>query len=80
MAARFSFYELRSRNRHSVRITSSRRTESKAAEDSRTPTRCGDSSRATLSARFWSAAVLCRFPGFHYPVASVRSSRRVLHL
>src|SRR5262245_1785782 len=33
----------------------------KAAEDSRTPTRWRDVSRAAPSARFWSAAVLCRF-------------------
>src|SRR5712672_3050664 len=35
--------------------------EMKAAEDSRTPRRCRDGLRATRSARFWSAAVLCRF-------------------
>src|SRR6266496_4059907 len=35
----------------------------KAAEDSRTPKRCRDRLRATSSARFWSAAVLCRFGG-----------------
>src|SRR5438445_2309341 len=33
----------------------------KAAEDSRTPRRCRDGAPATPSARFWSAAVLCRF-------------------
>jgi hypothetical protein len=33
----------------------------KAAEDSRTPRRCRVLSRATQSARSWSAAVLCRF-------------------
>jgi hypothetical protein len=35
----------------------------KAAEDSRTPKRCRAFPHATLSARFWSAAVLCRFFG-----------------
>jgi multidrug efflux system membrane fusion protein len=34
----------------------------KAAEDSRTPRRCRVLYHATLSARSWSAAVLCRFP------------------
>ena len=33
----------------------------KAAEDSRTPRRLRDGLYATTSARFWSAAVLCRF-------------------
>jgi hypothetical protein len=33
----------------------------KAAEDSRTPRRWREIARATCSARFWSAAVLCRF-------------------
>src|SRR6266850_2177925 len=33
---------------------------SKAAEDSRTPRRSRDCSHASRSARFWSAAVLCR--------------------
>ena len=37
----------------------------KAAQDSRTPRRCRDRVRATLSARFWSAAVLCRFARDH---------------
>jgi len=36
----------------------------KAAEDSRTPKRWRAFSHATLSARFWSAAVLCRFGFF----------------
>jgi hypothetical protein len=38
-----------------------RRFDLKAAEDSRTPRRCRAQSNATASARFWSAAVLCRF-------------------
>jgi len=33
----------------------------KAAEDSRTPRRCRDGLHDIHSARFWSAAVLCRF-------------------
>jgi hypothetical protein len=35
--------------------------ETKAAEDSRTPRRWRVFKRAHISARFWSAAVLCRF-------------------
>jgi hypothetical protein len=46
----------------SVGIIRLRTPEVKAAEDSRTPRRCRDRFRATLSARSWSAAVLRRFP------------------
>jgi hypothetical protein len=37
----------------------------KAAEDSRTPRRWRDFPSPAISARFWSAAVLCRFVGLN---------------
>jgi hypothetical protein len=53
----------------------------KAAGDSRTPKRCRDGSHATRSARFWSAAVLCRFNLIeHDPQFRWRSSPKLFHL
>ena len=50
-----------------VPIGSVRRYQRKAAEDSRTPKRCRACSHAAQSARFWSAAVLCRFASMPAP-------------
>src|SRR5262245_27713142 len=59
VVSKFNFEHSR---RHEAKEQNSEwvRKQPKAAEDSRTPKRCRDRTHAAPSARFWSAAVLCR--------------------